>query len=96
MSTFVIPRFFEIYAKSVAIRRLTRVVMALLEHRQREGAWPESLAALGELPTDPYSVKPFVYERGERGCTVRAAKEGTPEDLEDDNLLWTLEDSAMR
>jgi hypothetical protein len=84
----LVPNYGALYAgvftkfgQHVACLRLARVVMALLEHRQARGAWPESLDALGEMPLDPFSGKPFLYERTERGCTVRAAKEGSPGDL---------------
>lgn len=81
------------FADSVTVRRLTRVVLALLEYRQREGKWPESLAALGEMPKDPYGNGPFPYERTEHGCRVRSAKE--IEDLEWSSLAWTLEDDQI-
>jgi len=73
-----------------------RVAMALLEYRQREGKWPESLAALGDMPLDPYSGNPFVYERTESGARVRAAKEVKGKDPwkvleEEDDLAWTFE-----
>lgn len=86
---------FSKFGHHVACLRLARVVMALLEHRQTKGAWPESLDALGEMPLDPFSGKPFLYERTERGCRVRAAKEDTDEELEGRNLLWTLEDDQI-
>ncbi len=86
---------FLAFADSVANRRLTHVVMALLEYRQRESAWPESLAALGEMPRDPYGGKPFLYERTEHGCKVRSAKEDTPENLEGRSLAWTLRDDQI-
>ncbi|MCK6461388.1 MAG: hypothetical protein L6Q95_16020, partial [Planctomycetes bacterium] len=98
----IVPNYGAFYAgvftkfgQHVACLRLARVVMALLDHRQKHGAWPESLDALGEMPLDPFSGNPFLYERTERGCTVRAAKEDTPEDLESDNLLWTLDDAQI-
>lgn len=97
---------FEYYAKSVAVQRLTRVVMALLEYRQQKGAWPESLDVLGEMPLDPYSGKPFVYEHRETcDARVRAAKEILDpetgkrideweewEHLESDDLAWIFKD----
>jgi hypothetical protein len=88
-------RTFRNYADSVADRRLTRIAMALLEHRQREDKWPESLAALGEMPLDPYSGGPFLYERTEGGCRVHAADDRTPDDLEEDRLGWTLRDDQI-
>lgn len=87
---------FAKYAQHVASLRLARVVMALVEHRQANGAWSESLADLGDMPTDPYSGKPFLYERTEHGCRVRVAREDwTDEQLESSNLLWTLEDAQI-
>jgi len=86
---------FEKFGARVAAFRLARVVMALLEHRQREGAWPETLDALGEMPLDPYGGKPFLYERTEHGCRVRSAKEDSDERLEDRDLLWILDDDQI-
>jgi hypothetical protein len=86
---------FTKFGEHVASLRLARVVMALLEHRQKEAHWPETLSGLGDMPTDPFSGKPFLYERSERGCTVRAAKDMKPEELEDRNLLWTLDDAQI-
>jgi hypothetical protein len=105
MTAAVLPRLFDLYAKRVACQRLTRVVMALLEHREREGTWPESLAPLGDLPYDPYTGKPFLYERLETGARIRAAKEVIDawtgkrlaewdewQRLEEDGLAWTFEE----
>jgi hypothetical protein len=101
-----LTRTFEWYAKCVAVQRLTRVVMALLEYRQKKGAWPETVDALGEMPLDPYSGQPFRYEHLE-GCyaRIRAAREIVNrktgrrideweewESLESDNLAWTFKD----
>jgi hypothetical protein len=86
---------FENFGARVAAFRLARVVMALLEFRQREGAWPETLDALGEMPLDPYGGKPFLYERTEHGCKVRSAKEEKDEALEERELLWVLEDDQI-
>lgn len=65
---------FEKYTASAAQRRMTRVVMALLEYRQAYGEWPQDLTALGKLPLDPYSGAPFVYERRGEGARIRAAR----------------------
>ena len=91
----VYSRTFLVFADNVASRRLMRIAMALLEHRQRNGAWPESLAELGEMPMDPYSRAPFRYERTEGGCKVRAAKDDAPEELEERFLAWTLRDDQI-
>jgi hypothetical protein len=98
-----VTRAFERHGQGVAVQRLMRVVMALLDYRQRKGAWPDTLDALGEMPKDPYGGKPFVYERLE-GCyaRIRAAKEIVDrsgkrlgegqewESLELDELAWTF------
>ena len=91
----VYSRTFRAFADNIASRRLTRVAMALLEHRQREGAWPERLAELGEMPMDPYGGGPFHYERTEGGCKVRAAKDDAPDELEEDFLAWTLREDQI-
>ncbi len=98
MTAGVLPLYFESYAKRAAAHRLTRVAMALLEYRQRQREWPETLAAVGDLPLDPYTGEPFVYERTDAGARVRAARE-VPGDraqeweaLEEDGLAWTFEE----
>lgn len=104
LTAVLLPRYFEGYVRTVAVQRLTRVVMALLEYRQQKGAWPESLDVLGEMPLDPYSGKPFVYEHLE-GCyaRIRAAREVRKtgkrigeweewETLESDNLAWIFKE----
>ncbi|MFI5402039.1 MAG: hypothetical protein ACHQ1G_03810, partial [Planctomycetota bacterium] len=88
-------RAFRNFADRVADLRLTRVAMALLEHRQRKGAWPLSLVALGEMPLDPYSGGPFLYERTEGGCRVHAADDRAPDDLEEERLGWTFRDDQL-
>jgi hypothetical protein len=98
MTAGVLPRYFESYARCAAAQRLTRVAMALLEYRQRQREWPLTLAALGDLPLDPYTGEPFVYERTDAGARVRAAREvpGAEdaaqewEALEEDGLAWTF------
>jgi hypothetical protein len=88
-------RTFLLFADHIANRRLTRVAMALLEHRQRAGAWPATLAELDEMPMDPYTGGPFRYERTEGGCKIRAAKDDAPGELEEDFLAWTLRDDQI-
>lgn len=98
LTAAVLPRLLEVHVKRVATQRLTRVVMALLEHRQTKGAWPHGLDAMGEMPLDPFSGLPFLYERTDTGVRIRAAKrvraqEGADwEPLEEENLAWTFDD----
>lgn len=87
-------KLFEQYTRDTAIRRLARVVMALLEYRQVQGEWPRDLAVLGKMPTDPYSGAPFVYTRTEKGARIRAAcpdEQGVGLTLERWNLAWSFE-----
>ena len=54
--------------RAVATLELTRVAAALAVYRSANDAYPEILAVLvpvciDSLPTDPYSGKPFLYER---------------------------------
>lgn len=69
--------------------------MALLEYRQMKGEWPPSLAALGEMPADPYSGGPFLYQRTEGGCRVHAADDRASDDVEEDRLGWTFRDDQL-
>lgn len=89
------PGFDAALSRSTAIRRLARVVMALLEYRQVHAEWPRDLAALGKMPLDPYSGAPFVYTRTEKGARIRAAcpdKQGVGWTLEEWNLAWSFEE----
>ena len=86
-------KLFEQYARSTAIRRLARVAMALLEYRQVHSEWPPDLAALGEMPVDPYSGAPFQYTRTEKGARIRAAcPERKGETLEAQDLAWSFQE----
>jgi hypothetical protein len=91
-------KLFKEYTAGVAKRRLTRVVMALLEHRQTHGEWPQDLTPLGDVPLDPYSGKPFLYERRGKGARIRPAHdfgftEGDIwESLLDEDLAWSWEE----
>jgi hypothetical protein len=105
-----LARAFDAHAKGIAVDRLTRVVMALLEHRRRDGAWPESLAALGDLPGDPYSGRPFLYECTDSDARIRSSTERYQrladggarataaeewERLESNQLAWHLRDARI-
>ncbi|MHC4729986.1 MAG: hypothetical protein ACYS6Z_05245 [Planctomycetota bacterium] len=85
-------KLFKEYAASTAKRRLTRVVMALLEYRQTRGEWPQDLAALGRMPLDPYAGAPFLYERRGKGARIRPARPETWELLLEDDLAWSWEE----
>jgi len=89
----VLPvRLFDQYIASTAKRRLTRVVMTLLEYRQTHGEWPQDLADLGKLPLDPYSDGPFLYERRGKGARIRSAHPGPWELLLMDRLAWSWDE----
>ena len=66
-----VRRLFRRYVKTVARMRLARVVLAVLEHRQVEGAWPDALA--DDLPKDPSTGAPFLYERDGDGVRLSCA-----------------------
>ncbi|MHC4819296.1 MAG: hypothetical protein ACYTF8_14725 [Planctomycetota bacterium] len=89
-----LPRLFSWHTRTAASIRLTRVVMALLEYRQRHQAWPETLQALGPLPLDPFTGRPFVYERRAAGVRIHAAPGATQDwgDLECRGLAWSWEE----
>ena len=93
MHTALPGKLFKEYAAGTAKRRLTRVVMALLEHRQTHGEWPPDLTPLGDMPLDPYSGKPFLYERRAAGARIHAAWPGKDwETLVVDDLAWSWEE----
>jgi hypothetical protein len=64
----VFDRSFASRDRAIAQLRLAEVALLLKAHRAESGRYPESLAELGEsagreLPADPFSGKPLVYER---------------------------------
>ena len=63
-----LPRLFTHYAGAVAQNRCARVAMALLEHKQQIGEWPETLPKA--LPTNPFTGQPFEYERDGKGIRI--------------------------
>ncbi|MHC4817269.1 MAG: hypothetical protein ACYTF8_04390 [Planctomycetota bacterium] len=63
-----IPNLFNNYAGAAATNRCARVAMALLEHKQKSGEWPEKLPAA--LPTNPFTGGPFEYERDGDGIRI--------------------------
>jgi hypothetical protein len=89
-----LPRMFAWHTRTAASIRLTRVVMALLEYRQKHDAWPETLRVLGPLPLDPYTGQPFVYERRGDGARIHASLDAAQdwEALECNGLAWSWEE----
>lgn len=58
-----------------ARQRLTLLAAALKLHQLRHGEYPESLEALApeplaKIPLDPFTNKPFVYERRDKGFAI--------------------------
>jgi hypothetical protein len=93
MHARLVSKVFLEYTIGIAKRRLTCVVMALLEHKQAAGAWPDSLDVLGDLPRDPFTGQPFVYERRGDGARIHAAFAGQAwEILVEDHLAWSWEE----
>jgi hypothetical protein len=87
--------------QAVTETRLARIGLALLEHRQETGAWPESLAAIGErvdgaIPVDPYTGEAFLYERDDKTVRIISAGDGSgpvqivTDSDEDPRLRWEL------
>jgi hypothetical protein len=54
---------------------MLRAAIALMNWRSEHGAFPDSLAELGDAPSDPYTLgQPFGYEKGgETGFTLTTA-----------------------
>jgi hypothetical protein len=63
-----LPDVFRHYAGAVAQNRCARVAMALLEHEQETGEWPEKVPAA--LPVNPFTGGPFEYERDGPGIRI--------------------------
>ena len=63
-----LPRLFTQHVGAAAQNRCARVAMALLEHRQETGTWPEKLPAA--LPVNPFTGVPFEYEHKGEGIRI--------------------------
>jgi hypothetical protein len=81
--------------------RLCRVALAVAEHRAKHGDFPATLDELkwafpDEIPPDPYTDAPFVYERTAAGVRISSAGhlagESPPDaaDLRERLLVWEL------
>jgi hypothetical protein len=77
-----------VYGNTAASLRLCRVALAVMAHRQTTGAWPETLAELGDLPTDPYSGGAFRYEVGDASVRLWCARDSEWWLLVDMELAW--------
>lgn len=63
-------------ARAQTMRAVTSAGTAVLAHRARTGAWPETLAAaVSPAPTDPFSGKPVLYRRESDGFVVYSVGE---------------------
>ncbi len=88
LSNMMSPVFDRTAAKrdqAIANRDIFCTALALKVHRQQHGAYPVSLADLQatldwQLPDDPFSGKPYRYERRDQGFALWSVGE----DLEDD------------
>ncbi len=103
-------RSFELRARSIAEQRGRLAVLRLFHYQHEHGAFPDSLAALGDdLPGDPYSRGPFVYRRTPGGFTlysvgidrdddggVHHPKFGEREDdtIDGDFVFWPIPDAG--
>jgi len=68
----IVPKFFIIYGRSEVNRRAMIIRTALHLHFLRNGAFPEALGELDsivpeEMLIDPFSIKPFMYRRTDKG-----------------------------
>jgi len=79
--------------------RVTRVGLAVLEHRRREGQWPGSAAAVSPLfthgiPDDPFTREPFALVRDGESIRIEAAVPWLDEyegaEREDQRIYWIL------
>ena len=65
--------------------RFQRLGFALAAYRREHGAYPDSLDALrpdylSEVPVDPFSIAPFIYQRTESGYRLLSVGENLGED----------------
>ncbi len=84
-------RAFKEFTKHAATMRLARIGLALLEHKQETGSWPDALD--GSMPPDPYTNKPFYYRRHGSGVRLAADAPIRPGDSREDyeGLVWELD-----
>jgi hypothetical protein len=74
--------------------RLTRLALAAVEVRDRTGAWPPSLAALGDamhgvVPANPRTGEAFAYElRGDGSLRIAAPPPAREQGGDEDDLEW--------
>ena len=54
----------------IARNRTHLKYIQLLEYNRRTGAFPEELAALGEVPIDPFDRKPIKYRKTSNGFVI--------------------------
>jgi hypothetical protein len=93
------PFAFERHRTEAALESC-RLVLALRLYRDRHGHWPERGADLvpeflSAEPFDPFTGRPFAYERTAAGWRVRAGVEGAGvPDAEEDGVLFTSEETA--
>jgi hypothetical protein len=88
----------ERYLGMITETRVTRVGLALLRYRERHGAFPQSLDALGlDYAVDPFTLKPLLYRPESSGFALyslgpdRKDNGGIPRPLKGDaeyDLVW--------
>ncbi|QDV72832.1 Bacterial type II secretion system protein G [Botrimarina mediterranea] len=66
---------FDAADSTIARQRLTLLAAALKLHQLRHGEYPDALDALApdplaEIPLDPFTNEPFVYERRDEGFAI--------------------------
>ena len=71
--------------RGTARYQLTRVAFALAIYRAENGEYPERLeqlvpAALAELPSDPFTGRPFVYQRTDDGFRLYSVGDNQQDD----------------
>lgn len=87
---FDYPYFIKIWAR----RDAARIALACELHRSSRGEYPERLDQLApeflpEIPPDPFTGKPFVYERRPGGFIVYSLGENLKDDGgEPDDISW--------
>jgi hypothetical protein len=100
--TFVSPAVF--HYQLVANIRITLTGLALLQYRQANGGFPESLDALdGQNVEDPFSKKPLIYRREDGGFVLYSVGEdrkdngGRPREAKggkEYDFVWKFEDGG--
>ena len=84
LTAIVTPSFYQAKVAGVSMiakARITRAGLAVLKHKEENGAYPEKLSGLGEGEwIDPFTGKPLIYKTTPTGFTLYSLGENQVDD----------------